>query len=134
MNLITFFLALAMIESSNNPNAIGDLNTRYPAYGLYQIRQPYLSDVTSSYKREMVMKWGHILILSEMKEKLKAQWVVQHYLEKYGNRYRKKTGLNPSLEVYVRIHNGGPNGWKNKVTKKYWIKFDRQYDLYASNS
>ena len=32
--------ALAMVESQNNPQAVGDRGLRYPAYGAYQMRQP----------------------------------------------------------------------------------------------
>ena len=37
--------ALAMVESQNNPQAVGDRGLRYPAYGAYQMRQPAFEDV-----------------------------------------------------------------------------------------
>ena len=37
--------ALAMQESQNDPEAVGDKGLRYPAYGAYQMRQPAFRDV-----------------------------------------------------------------------------------------
>jgi hypothetical protein len=44
------------------------------------------------------------------------------YLNHYGKVYEKKTGKKATCEVLSRIHNGGPNGYKNPKTIKYWNK------------
>ena len=31
-----------------------------------------------------------------------------------------RIGRDPTPEDLARIHNGGPNGYKNKLTVKYW--------------
>lgn len=37
--------AIAQVESGNNPQAIGDQDLKYPAYGAYQMRYPAYQDV-----------------------------------------------------------------------------------------
>lgn len=37
--------AIAITESRNNPNAMGDLGLKNPAYGAYQMREPAFQDV-----------------------------------------------------------------------------------------
>lgn len=44
------------------------------------------------------------------------------YLTHYGNVYRKHTGEEPTLEVYARIWNGGPDGYNDIATLGYWNK------------
>lgn len=44
------------------------------------------------------------------------------YLGYYGARYRKATGRTPTAEVYARIWNGGPKGWRKSSTLAYWRK------------
>jgi hypothetical protein len=49
------------------------------------------------------------------------------YLKYYGNVYRKETGKDPTVEVLVRIFNGGPTGYKREATKRYATKFAKVY-------
>lgn len=116
--MITMLLPLlAQIESSNNPNAIGDGGR---AIGLYQIHNVYWTDgieymkVDWPYKRAYDPKY--------------AEQVVRSYLTRYGKHYERVTGKKATLEVLARIHNGGPNGWKKKATLKYWQKIERLMD------
>ena len=50
------------------------------------------------------------------------------YSKRVGNAYMaryatpKRLGHNPTNEDFARIHNGGPNGWKNSATLGYWQK------------
>lgn len=52
----------------------------------------------------------------------KSCQIFHAYLSHYGNKYSEKTGKKPTTEVYVRIWNGGPNGWKKNKTKDHWEK------------
>jgi hypothetical protein len=42
------------------------------------------------------------------------------YLDYYGDLYVRQTGRTPTDEVYARIWNGGPNGWRKASTRQYW--------------
>jgi len=130
MTAVEFFLCvLAMVESGNNPNAVGDLKLRNKAYGLYQIRKPYLDDVNRIYRKEVREKFGRRLTIKDVYGRGSegtATWVVKAYLSHYGKLYTKKTGRNPTAMVYARIHNGGPHGWRKRSTWGYWLRFIRE--------
>lgn len=113
---------LAMKESGGKNYKIGDKHLRYKAYYLYQIRWPYLNDVNKLVGRtRMRQLWGKpALTIADMKDVNKAEWVVRQYLARYGMVYHYQTGKPVTNEVLARIHNGGPDGWKEPVTKRYW--------------
>ena len=115
-------------NSQKNVHAVGDLNRYHHAYGLLQIRQPYLDDVVKIVgKKAMLTTWGKaILTLNDMKDPVKARWAACRYLTHYGKVYKSRTGLEPTEEVYARIHNGGPFGWKALATKDYWADVKRE--------
>lgn len=101
-------------------NAVGDKHLRHKAYGLLQIRQPYLTDVNRIAGKDVMARWGKAkLMLADMKDPAKAEWAFHVYLWHYGEHYRRTTGRIPTAEVYARIHNGGPNGWRSKRTVQY---------------
>lgn len=108
-------------NAARNPNAIGDKRKFHKAYGLLQIRQPYLNDVNKIAGPEEIQRlWGkNKLTMQDMKDLDKAEWSFHVYLSHYGKIYTKKTGKIPTPEVYARIHNGGPNGWKERKTFNY---------------
>jgi len=108
-------------NSKQDPNAVGDKHLRNKAYGLLQIRSPYLKDVNKiAGKNEVRRLWGKDqLTMEDMKDQAKAEWAFHVYLSHYGKVYTRKTGKVPTAEVYARIHNGGPNGWRDKDTFKY---------------
>lgn len=54
-----------------------------------------------------------------MKDQAKAEAVVQAYMLKYA-------GVGASDEKIARIHNGGPNGYKNPSTIGYWNKVKKE--------
>lgn len=118
---------------SRNPNAVGDKHMRNKAYGLLQIRAPYLKDVNKIAGRDEIRKrWGKDkLTMKDMKDQAKAEWAFHVYLSHYGKIYTHRTGKIPTVEVYARIHNGGPNGWRDKDTLKYGkavVRFIKEYN------
>ena len=121
-NLILILLpALAAVESGGeaDPNACFGDNGQ--ARGKWQIHASYLADAneyagTSYTHEEMHCEW-------------KARHTVIAYLLRWGKHYERETGKQVTLEVLARIHNGGPNGWKKKSTRKYWIKVKEQTDV-----
>jgi hypothetical protein len=50
----------------------------------------------------------------------KAREMWRLYLDYYGACYAEETGRRPSDQVYARIWNGGPTGWKKRDTRGYW--------------
>lgn len=117
--------AIITIETNWDHTKIGDKNRVNKSFGLFQIRKDYLTDVNRVAGRKRCMKlWGKpSLTLNDVRySHAKARWAVQIYLQHYGKRYTKLTGLYPTAEVYSRIHNGGPNGWKSCRTLVYWEK------------
>ena len=45
-------------------------------------------------------------------------------MDRYGTESR--LGHSPTDEDMARMHNGGPNGHKNKATEKYWDKVKKE--------
>lgn len=106
--------AIAKVESSGNPNAIGDGGK---AYGLLQIRQEVLTD----YNRAK----GTGLVMMDAFDPIKARMVFRWYVGHYAT--EKRLGRPPTIEDMARIWNGGPNGWKKTATLKYWVKVKRVF-------
>jgi hypothetical protein len=124
------------IEQKENPtrnlSAVGDPRMRFRAYGLLQIREPYLRDVNKIAGSKMIRRVWHEkwLTLRDMKNPKKAAWVLRVYLSHYGKLYREETGRVPTIAVYARIHNGGPDGWRKWDTIAYAQDVVRYARLY----
>lgn len=111
--------AMVIEESGGNPNAVGDRHMKNKAYGVLQIRKPYLDDVNSFARKRVIATWGRLLTMADMKDPDKAWWVAVEYLTHYGRHYQKQTGRHPDIRVYAAIHNGGPDGWQEPCTIGY---------------
>ena len=117
--MIKLLAVLIMVESGGDPNAIGDQHLNNKAYGILQIRAPYLEDVNRIAGTNVTME-------QIRSSKTTSRWAAITYLRHYGKNYERKTGKKPTLEVYARMHNGGPNGWKKKSTDVYWAKVKKR--------
>lgn len=104
-----------MIESGQNPNAIGD---NYESLGILQIQEAYVIDA-SSYANA---NWTHEDALDEDT----AIKIFYAYMYRYAT--KERLGREPTLEDIARIHNGGPNGYLKLSTIKYWNKVKQLYD------
>lgn len=114
-----FLKALAWQESSWNPKAF---NKSENAVGIYQIRPIYLEDVQRIDRS--FLKFKH----KDMYFPVYADMVVNRYLIYYGKHYKKVTGKEPTTEIFARIHNGGPYGWRKDSTIKYWNKIKKHME------
>jgi len=126
----------AIIKAENpelDPYKIGDTDLYHKAHGLLQIRKPYLDDVNRIVgKKAMLKMWNKSrLTLDDMKDSQKAIWTMKVYLVHYGKQYERETGKKVTAQVYARIHNGGPLGYKKWVTKQYWAKVMRGFKSYV---
>ena len=106
-----FLQAIAKVESSNNPKAVGD---KGKAIGLYQIWHVYWQDAVE-YNPQIGGKYEDCF------DPKYAEKIVIAYL----NRYARQAMRERDYETLARIHHGGPVGHKKKVTAGYWIKVRR---------
>lgn len=102
--LAPLFAAIAEVESENGKTSDN----------VYQLRRIYLDDVGRIY--------GCHFSDEVMTDRFSSERVMLAYMEHYGERYHRRTGKLPTVEVLARIHNGGPDGWKKPSTETYWNK------------
>ena len=105
--------AIRIVESNNNPDAVGDSGN---AIGVYQIWKVYHQDAT-----EFSGIGGNY---RDCFDSVYADKVVRAYMARYAT--KKRLGRPVTMEDVARIHNGGPNGYKKKATLKYWEKVQRE--------
>jgi hypothetical protein len=99
-------IALMLIPLTENYHGIDEPGS----HGKYQIRQVYLDDVNK-------FSGCNYTIADCYNDKF-AKRIVTIYLQHYGS----KIGHQPSARDLCRIHNGGPDGWKEHCTLAYWQK------------
>ncbi len=103
--------ALIHVESKGNPDAIGDNGQ---AYGVLQMHQIYLDDVERISAR--------IYTIDDIKDEANAREACYIYMLHYGKVLYRREGRQVTLEDLARMHNGGPDGYKQDCTKAYWAK------------
>lgn len=108
-----FYAALAWQESDVTPSIVGDKHLSAKAYGIFQIRQPYMTDVYPMRRAEECM--GNVPLSLD---------VVKKYIARYANENR--LGRPVTDQDIARIHNGGPTGWKRNTTLIYWYEFKQK--------
>lgn len=114
-----FLRAMRIVESNDNPNAIGDNGN---AIGAYQIWESYWQDavefdpsIGGSYQDCYNINY--------------AERVVRAYMDRYAT--PERIGRVATFEDMARMHNGGCNIFKKKGTNawnnttKYWNKIKR---------
>jgi len=101
--------AIAVVESRDNPAAVGDHGR---AVGVYQIHRSYWADGTEL----LGVAWKY----REARDPQKARQVVRAYLSYYGR--------GKSLLDMARIHNGGPRGHRKAATLAYARKIEQVLD------
>ncbi len=110
--------AIRVVESNNNPNAVGDSGK---AIGVYQIWDSYWKDATEFSG-----------IGGTYKDCFKADYadkVVRAYMKRYAT--KKRLGREVTMEDIARLHNGGPRavwakGKKKQNLDKYWAKVQKE--------
>ena len=121
--LVVLLPILMTIESSNNPNAVGDNGK---AVGVLQIHKIMVDDVNriAGYKKFTYKdRW------SPVKSKQIARDYFNHYCK-----YSSKQSRMKQLVIMGRKWNGGPRGHRRKATVKYGLKVAKAYEeAYASS-
>jgi len=108
--------AIVAEESRGNVHAY---NAHDGATGMAQIRSVCLGDVN----RIAGLRGLAVRFTAEDRSNPRAarrMWNL--YLGFYGNQYKKETGRTPTDEVFARIWNGGPSGWRKASTLPYWTR------------
>ena len=100
--------AIRIVESNDNPAAVGDGGK---AFGCYQIWRVYWIDSGIPGTHQDCFNRAY------------SERVVLAYWERYAT--RKRLGREPTLEDLARIHNGGPNGFKKEATLEFWEKIQQ---------
>ena len=115
--LAPLFAAIAQVESENGKTSDN----------VYQISSRYLADVNRIRAVRILHKLNKFNTHDRF-DRTESERMMWEYLNYYGYRYRMSTGKNPTAEVLVRIHNGGPDGWRKESTFKYWKKVKAAMD------
>ncbi len=114
-----FLNALHQVESSGRLGAIvGDGGK---ALGPLQIHRNYFVDA-AQFDHSLGNDYNRVTDLAF------AQRVVNAYL----NRYAATAVAENNFEVLARVHNGGPSGFKNRATVRYWTKVEMNLKLKTS--
>jgi len=106
--------AICTVESGGNPNAY---NRKEQAAGIAQIRPVCLRDVN---RIARLRSLDERFTSTDRNNPTIARRMWALYLEHYGKAYARRTGRDPTSEVYARIWNGGPEGWRKAGTRRYW--------------
>lgn len=111
MSVLSLVLAaLCLVESGNNPKAVGDHGR---AIGVLQIHREVVADVNRQYHTKY--SWPQ-----DCKDPEKSRKICSLYLQMYGER--------KTPEQLARIWNGGPEGDHSKRTLQYAHKFNKVFN------
>jgi len=110
MNYMTLILILIQIESGGNDLQVGDDGL---AFGCLQMHSAYVQDAAEHAGEN----WTH----EDAFDRDKSIEIFMAYMDRYAT--KERLGRPVTIEDIVRIHNGGPNGYKKDSTIKYWKKF-----------
>lgn len=113
MNWALILAALVAVESSGDPDAIGDNGL---AFGCLQLHAAYVQDA-AEFAGET---WKH----EDAFNPATAEQIARAYMARYAT--EKRLGRSPTYEDIARIHNGGPNGFKKAATDGYWLKVKKE--------
>lgn len=104
---------LKYVESVNDPTAIGDGGD---SYGVLQIQKVCVDDVNRYYGTYYTHEQMFDVVCAEEVFKLYATMGIERYIKKYG--------VEPGVEVIVRNHNGGIySGYRRSTTVPYYRKY-----------
>lgn len=102
--------ALYKVESNSGQQLVGDNGK---AIGPYQIWRTYWQDAID-FDSTIGGRYEDCM------DKQYAERVIRAYWARYAT--SKRLGHEPTPEDLARIHKGGPNGYRNINTIKYWAK------------
>ena len=108
--------ALIMVESRGNDSAVGDRHlVGNEAIGALQIRPIMVREVNRILKIQKSDKRFTLKDRFERDKSIEMFYIWKNYHHKDSN-----------AEIIARNWNGGPKGYKNNRTEKYWNKVEQQ--------
>jgi len=111
--------ALIKVESRGNDSAIGDRHlVGNEAIGALQIRPIMVREVNRILKIKK----------SEKRFKMSDRWDREKTIEMFLI-WKEFHHSNDDFETIARNWNGGPRGYKNPRTEKYWAKVQQELDI-----
>ena len=110
-NTLVLIEALIQVESHGNDSAIGDKHLPAPSIGVLQLRPIMVREVNRILKRQK----------SEKRYKLRDRFSREKSIEMFMV-WKNYHHPNGGFETIARNWNGGPRGYKNKRTERYWAK------------
>jgi hypothetical protein len=108
--------AIVAVESGGDPAAS---NPASGALGVAQICETCVDDCNRIARRQ---KLDVQFTLADRRSPDRARQMWDLYLTYYGRQYEQATGQPATNEVYARIWNGGPSGWRKESTTEYWTR------------
>ena len=109
------FNYICQVESGGNRFA---WNRSEDAVGIAQIRRCVVDDVNRILGRQE-------FTYGDRWDPCKSRRMFRVYIIHYTDRYTRLTGKPATVGVAARIWNGGPDGWKKKVTDEYVKKLEQ---------
>ena len=106
--------AIVAVESRGNVHAY---NAHDGATGMAQIKTVCLGDAN---RIACLRGLDERFTAADRSDPRAARRIWNLYLDFYGKQYEKETGRKPTDEVFARISNGGPTGWRKTSTLPYW--------------
>lgn len=112
--------AIIQVESRGNDSAVGDKHlVGAEAVGALQIRPIMVREVNRILK----------LKRSEIRFNLKDRWDREKSIEMF-QIWKEFHHEDDDFETIARNWNGGPNGYKNSRTERYWLKVEKELEIY----
>lgn len=132
MTWATFLIIIIACEGTGgDPMVVGDNRLTNKAYGIYQIRKPYVQDINSFYRADVIAKFGKLCTAKDMQNTTIATWYLKKYMWHWGRKFERRHGRKPTWDELARIHNGGPRGYERQSTLSYLKKFHRYREMYC---
>lgn len=117
-------IAMMHVETDGNWNKPGDdgksIGPLQISYAYYKDAWGYNRRLKPSEERMVRVLWRHAAFNWDS-----AVGTTHRYMKRYCT--AKRIGRTPTVRDAVRIHNGGPNGWKKPSTVRYWRKVEAKY-------
>lgn len=109
MTLAQLILAIMLVESRGNINALGDNGN---SHGCLQLTEAYIQDAAEHAEESWTVEDAY--------SKETSIRIFVAYMDRYAT--EERIGSPVTVEHIARIHNGGPTGWSKEATKPYWEK------------
>jgi len=111
--------ALCAVESGGDAMAF---NAAEDARGIVQIRACVVEDVNRILRaRGAGVQYGHDAAWYPEVARRICEVYLTHWAEKARAKSARARAM-PTDELYAKIWNGGPDGWRKDATKAYWNK------------